>query len=51
MLSNFLNWSICRQARTQGGMHPPHQTGSGADMTLDFIENHRHKNIFVLYIT
>jgi len=41
------------QTRTQGrmqGMHPPHQTQRGVDMTLDFSENHR-QNIFVLHIT
>jgi len=32
------------------GMHPPHQTETGVEMPLDFIENHR-KNIFVLSIT
>jgi len=34
------------QARTQGrmqGMHPPHQTYKGVDMTLNFIESHHHK--------
>jgi len=31
------------------GMHPPHQTWSGADMTLDFIENHRQKYFYSLH--
>ena len=44
------NFLPCVQARTQGGMHPPHQTERGVHMTLDFIENHR-QNIFVRHIT
>jgi len=60
-LNPLMDWTTIKlyrsgsydQARTQEGMqgmHLPHQTERGINMTLDFIENHR-QNIFVLHIT
>jgi len=53
VVCKIYNKEVSGRGTDTGGMqgkHPPHQTYRGVDMTLDFIENHRH-NIFVLHIT